>query len=101
MLQTGSLLEVVSLLGFMAFVILLCLWFSRGPNPRFRVTRTRPRAEKIHGFGAARLQDYSYTDGTGRTIPVGFGTTPEREKPETYEIHKSRHDESAKKEKGE
>lgn len=99
MLQTGSLQGLVFLLGFMAVVILLCMWYSRGSNPRFQVTRTRPRAEKIDGFGAVRLTDHSYTDGTGRLIPVGFGTTPEREKPETYELHKSRRDESLKKER--
>ena len=94
----GTLQELAIVLLIMLSVILFCIWSSRKPTPRFQVTRTRPRAEEIDGFGAVKLTDYSYTDGTGKTIPVGFGTTPEREKPETYKLHKIRHDESVKKE---
>ena len=73
----GTLLELAIVLIFMLGVILFCIWSSRGPNPRIKVTRTRPRADTVDGFGGAKVFDHSYTDGTGRTIPVGFGTTPD------------------------
>jgi hypothetical protein len=94
----GTLLDLAIGLVIMISVILFCIWSFRKPTYHFQVTRTRPRAEKIDGFGGVKVTDYSYMDGTGRTIPIGFGTTPEREKPETYELYKSRHDESMKKE---
>jgi hypothetical protein len=94
----GTLLELAIVLVFTISVILLCIWSFRKPTYHFQVTRTRPKAEKIDGFGGIKVTDYSYMDGTGRTLPVGFGTTPEREKPETYEHYRSRHDESMKKE---
>lgn len=78
-------------------MILCCGYSNRGGRAPFRVTRTRPK-EKVDGLIGLTTTDYSYTDGKGGALPVGFSTTPEREKPETYEIHKSKHADATKKE---
>jgi hypothetical protein len=94
----GSILELAIVLVIMFGAILFCIWISRKPNPQFLVTRTRPRSDRVDGFGGIKVTDYSYMDGKGGTLPVGFGTTPEREKPETYRIHKTKHEDAKKKE---
>lgn len=102
-MQFGFMIDVLVLIGFGIFLILLFCYCNKGVRTKTYVYRKTPRADDVEGFGGSRHIDHSYygpsTSWTSKgPIPIGFSTTPEREKPETYRIHKERYDESRKKE---
>jgi hypothetical protein len=84
----------------MLVVLLLCGYCSKGGQFKTYVYRKTPRADEVDSIGGSRHLEDSYIDPSGRKgpLPIGFSTTPEREKPETYEIHRSKHADDAKKE---
>ena len=90
----------IALLGILMLVFLFLFFCSRGGQSKTYVYRKTPRADKVDSIGGSRHLDDSYIDPYGRLgpLPIGFSTTPEREKPETYEIHKSKHADATKKE---
>lgn len=103
MFQFGMIVDLIIGYVIIGELILFCLWSffawsSHGGQSSIRVTRTRPR-EKEDGLIGMITTDYSYYDGRG-SLPVGFGTTPEREKPETSEAYKDRIEEDHQKETG-
>ena len=99
----GFMIDVLTLIGVGIFIIFLCGYCNKGGRTKTYVYRKTPTADKVEGFGGSRHIDHSYYGPyTGWSskgpLPIGFSTTPQREKPETYRIHKERHDESRRKE---
>ena len=94
----------LAFLGILMIALLLIWGYcSKGGQSKTYVYRKTLRVDKVDSIGGSRHLDDSYIDPNGRRspLPIGFSTTPEREKPETYEIHKSRQDEAMKKENDE
>lgn len=92
--------DIAFLAIIMVVLLLLCAYCSKGGQYKTYVYRKTPRVDEVDSIGGSRHLDDSYIDPSGRRgpLPIGFSTTPEREKPETYEIHKSRQHEARKKE---
>ena len=81
-------------------LILLCGYCNKGGRAKTYVYRKTPTADKVEGIGGSRDIEHSYYDERGAKgpLPIGFSTTPEREKPETYAAYKDRKEEDHQKE---
>jgi hypothetical protein len=91
----------IAFLGILILVLLLLLGYcSIGGQFKTYVYRKTLRTDEVDSIGGSRHLDDSYIDPSGRKgpLPIGFSTTPEREKPETYEIYKTQHEDVKKKE---